>query len=253
MSAAGYASVGSATRGVTLADALFPHVLRERATAWQRDMLLVAAGVVLITAGAWVSFSLPAIAIGDIYVPVNPYVPLTLQTFGVLFTGALLGAGRGVAATSLYLLLGIVGLPVFAADPETGIHPTGIARIATLESGQLVLGTTGGYLIGFVVAAAVVGRLAELGWDRRLASSVAAMVIGSIVIYAIGVSWLALAIDAPIPQALTFGLYPFLPGDIAKLLVAAGLLPIGWRLASERASGPRQGPREPGGGSSGRR
>jgi biotin transport system substrate-specific component len=225
------------TRGYdTLADRLVPSWLDERAPAWARDIALVAAGAVLLIVGAYVSFTVPAIQLGQLYVPVNEYVPLTLQTFGVLFTGALLGAWRGVAATSLYLLIGIVGFPVFAAGAD-GIHRSGLDTILSLEGGQLVLGATGGYLVGFVVASAVVGSLAERGWDRRIGSSIAAMLIGSTIIYAFGVSWLALAADLGAADALAFGLWPFLPGDIVKLLVAAGLLPLGWRLVSGRASG----------------
>ena len=87
------------------------------------------------------------------------------------------------------------------------------------------------------MASAAVGALAERGWDRRLGSSIAAMLIGSAIIYLLGVSWLALAADLTIADALTFGLWPFLPGDVIKLLLAAGLLPLGWRLVSRRASG----------------
>jgi biotin transport system substrate-specific component len=250
VSATGYASVGTTPLGVTLGEALLPRSLRGQANALVRDIVLVAAGVLLITFGAYASFMVPALRLGDVYVPVNPYVPITLQTFGVLFTGALLGVGRGVAASGLYLLLGIVGLPVFAADPETGIHPTGIGRFAEVQDGHLVLGTTGGYLIGFVVAAAVVGWLAERGWDRRLSTSIVAMAIGSLVIYVLGVAWLTLALQLfevpdPFGAALANGLYPFIPIDVLKLLVAAGLLPLGWRLVSRRASEPRGVPSSP--------
>jgi biotin transport system substrate-specific component len=216
-------------RTLTLGDLLVPATLRERAPGWARDTLLVVAGTVLLILGAYVSFTVPAIQLGQLYVPVNEYVPLTLQTFGVLFTGALLGAWRGSAATALYLLIGIVGVPVFAAGSD-GIHRSGLATIASVEGGQLVLGATGGYLVGFLVASAVVGGLAQRGWDRRLGRSIAAMLIGSVIIFTLGVVWLAVAADLTMTDALTFGLWPFLPGDIAKLLVAAGLLPLGWRL-----------------------
>jgi biotin transport system substrate-specific component len=250
VSSTGYASVGTTPLGVTLGEALLPRSLRERAGTLPRDIVLVASGVVLITLGAYVSFSVPAIGFGNVYVPANPYVPISLQTLGVLFTGALLGGNRGAAAAGIYLVLGIVGLPVFAVDPATGIHPTGIGRLGELQDGKLVLGTTGGYLIGFVVAAGVVGRLAERGWDRRLASSIAAMVVGTLVVYALGLAWLTVALilrDVPDPfgVALVNGLYPFIPIDIVKLLVAAGLLPLGWRLVSGRASGSRGGPSAP--------
>src|SRR5690606_18399164 len=155
----------------------------------------------------YVSFNVPAFAIGDLYVPANEYVPFTLQTFGVLFTGALLGARRGLASIGLYLLIGAIGFPVFAADAN-GVHASGIDTIATVEGGRLILGTTGGYLVGFLVAGALVGRLAELGWDRRVAGSVAAMALGSIVIYAIGVTWLAIAANLSLDLALQYGLYP---------------------------------------------
>src|SRR5262249_12666771 len=153
---------------------------------------MVVVGALLISLGAWISFNVPQIAIGNVYVPANPYVPFSLQTFGVLFVGATLGVRRGMAATLLYLLLGIVGLPVFAVD-SNGVHASGVDTIATIESGRLVLGATGGYLIGFVAAAGLVGRLAELGWDRTFGGSAAMMLIGSAVIYLIGMPWLAYA------------------------------------------------------------
>jgi biotin transport system substrate-specific component len=221
-------------RGLTLGDFLVPIRLGERAATWQRNLLMILAGTGLITLGAYISFTVPSVAIGGFYLPTDPYVPVTFQTFGVLFTGALLGARRGVAATGLYLILGIVGLPVFAIDPATGLHPTGIARFATIADGHLVMGSTGGFLIGFVLAAAVVGRLAELGWDRRLRGSIAAMLIGSLVIYLVGVPWLAVATGMSMDDALFYGLYPFIPLDVVKLLIAAGLLPIGWRLVERR-------------------
>jgi biotin transport system substrate-specific component len=238
MTAARLARVPPMERGLTLGDFLIPIRLGERAASWQRDLLLVVSGALLITLGAYVSFQVPAIAIGNAYVPVNPYVPLSLQTFGVIFTGALLGSRRGIAASGLYLLMGAVGLPVFALDPATGAHGSGLGHIVSWGDG-IALGTTGGYLLGFVVAAAVVGRLAELGWDRRLRGSLAAMLVGSLVIYAVGVPWLTLALELrgledPVARALTNGLFPFIPGDLLKLVAAAGLLPIGWRLVSRR-------------------
>ena len=218
--------------GLTLGDFLIPIRLGERAAIWQRNLLLILAGTVLVTVGAYVSFQVPAVAIGGVYLPDNPFVPLTLQTFGVLFTGALLGARRAIASLGLYLVLGLVGLPVFslAADGSRA----GLARLGSFQDGELVLGATGGYLVGFLIAAALVGRLAEFGWDRRLRGSVTAMVIGSVTIYVIGVAWLAMAANLSVGDALGYGLYPFLPGDLIKLAVAAGLLPIGWRLVARR-------------------
>ena len=220
-------------RGLTLGDFLVPIRLGERAAIWQRNLLMVLVGTALMIVGAYVSFDVPALAIGDIYVPANPYVPVSLQTLSALLVGATLGARRGFASTSLYLLLGCIGLPVFALN-AAGTHESSVRQIATVVDGQLVLGTTGGYLIGFVVAATLVGRLAELGWDRKLRGSIAAMIIGNVVIFTMGVTWLALAASLSVSDALLYGLWPFLPGEVVKLIVAAGLLPIGWRLVARR-------------------
>lgn len=241
MTTVDYAPGVATRRGLTLGDVLIPTALAARVPAWVRDVLLVVAGTVLLIVGGYVSFTVPAIQLGQIYVPVNEYVPLTLQTFGVLFTGALLGARRGISATGLYLLIGIVGFPVFSADAQ-GVHRSGLETFVAFDGGHLIMGTTGGYLVGFLVAAAIVGGLAERGWDRHIGGSVKAMVIGSAVVYIFGITWLALAASLSLGDALTFGLWPFLPGDVVKLLVAAGLLPLGWRLVSRRASDKSEGP-----------
>lgn len=216
--------------GLTLGDYLIPSSLATRAPAWVRDVALIVGGVVLLILGARIAFELPAVSLGRFYVPDNPYVPITLQTFGVLFTSAALGARRGFSATSIYLLIGAAGLPVFASG-------SGIETFFSVESGRLVMGATGGYLVGFLLASAVVGALAQRGWDRRLGGSLGAMLIGTLLIYTVGLVWLALALDTALVDVLPFGLYPFVPGDVLKLLFAAGALPLGWRLAGRRASG----------------
>ena len=203
-----------------------PIRLGERAASWQRHVLMIAIGALIIVLGARVSF----------YLPGNPFVPVTLQTFGVLFGGALLGFRRGVAAVALYMILGIAGLPVFAYDANTESYRSGLSTIVAIRNGTLVLGGTGGYLVGFLLAAGIVGRLAELGWDRRIGGSVAALLIGSAVIYAVGVPWLMAATGLPIGEALRFGLWPFLPGDALKVLAAAALLPAGWWLVRRRST-----------------
>jgi biotin transport system substrate-specific component len=220
-------------RGLTLGDFLVPIRLGERAAVWQRNLLMVLVGTALMIAGAWISFDVPAVAIGDIYVPANPYVPVSLQTMAALLVGATLGFRRGLASTGLYLLIGAVGLPVFALN-AAGTHESSFRHFASVVDGHLVLGTTGGYLIGFMVAAALVGRLAELGWDRRLRGSIAAMVIGLVVIFALGITWLAIAASLSVSDALLYGLWPFLPGEVVKVIVAAGVLPIGWRMVARR-------------------
>jgi biotin transport system substrate-specific component len=99
-----------------------------------------------------------------------------------------------------------------------------------------VLGATGGYLVGFLLAGPLVGRLAELGWDRRIGGSVAAMLIGNAVIYLIGVPWLMAAYGLDLFAGLSDGLWPFVIGDGLKIAVAAGLLPVGWWLVKRRSS-----------------
>ncbi len=220
-------------RGLTLGDFLVPIRLGERAAIWQRNLLMVLVGTAVMIAGAWISFDLPSFAIGDIYVPANPYVPVSLQTLSALVVGATLGFRRGVAATTLYLLLGCIGLPVFALNSQ-GTHESSFRHFASFADGHLVLGTTGGYLIGFVLAAGLLGRLAELGWDRRLRGSIAAMVLGLVVVFTLGMTWLSMAASLDLRQTLQYGLWPFLPGEALKLVIAAGILPIGWRLVERR-------------------
>ena len=146
-------------------------------------------------------------------------VPITGQTLGVLLVGAALGSRRGALAIVLYLIEGGSGLPFFAGGGS------GWAAFS---------GPTGGYLIGFVAAAYVVGWLSERGWDRRFWTAAAAMLAGEVLIYLIGVPWLAYFVGAE--HALPQGMFPFLPGDIAKLAVAALVLPSTWSLVGRKNS-----------------
>lgn len=144
-------------------------------------------------------------------------VPVTGQTFAVLVTGAALGWRRGAAAQLLYVALGAVGMPFYA---EGGSGWT----VAT--------GATGGYLVGFVVAAALVGALAERRKDRSVRTAVPAMLAGTAVIYAIGTLWLARTLDVSLLKAVDLGIVPFAVGDAVKLAAAGVVLPAAWRLAS---------------------
>jgi biotin transport system substrate-specific component len=155
-----------------------------------------------------------------IRLPFTP-VPVTGQTLGVLLVGGSLGARRGFGAVLLYLAEGAVGLPFFAA----GAHGIDLLKLSA---------ATGGYLWGFACAAVVVGALSERGWDRNIRSSIGAMLIGEIIIYAVGVPWLAHALGSSSEKALQLGLYPFVLGDVVKLLVAAAALPATWRLLGLR-------------------
>ncbi len=200
----------------TIVLTLAPPRSRASARVWY-EVGCVLVGSVLIAGLAQLSFRLP-------FTP----VPVTGQTLGVLLVGAAYGPGLGVATLGLYLLGGVVGLPVFAPN-AAGSHDTGLA---VLRAASL----TGGYLWGFVLSAAVVGALSRRGWDRSVRGAIGAMFLGSIVIYAVGVPWLYHALPASIDgqpvtleTALSFGLYPFIIGDTLKLLFAAGLLPLAWR------------------------
>ncbi len=152
-------------------------------------------------------------------VVVHQPVPWTGQTFGVLFVGCALGFRRGLASVALYVLLGLVGLPFFAQG-QGGL--------------DVIRGATGGYLIGFIVAGAVVGRLAELGWDRHIGGAIGAMLIGSVIIDVIGVPWLKVSTGMTWPDAVAAGLTPFVWWDLAKLTVAAAFFPTAWWLVGRR-------------------
>jgi len=165
------------------------------------DVALIIGGSLLIALCAQVR----------IVLPFSP-VPITGQTFAVLMIGALFGTWRGSLSVFLYIIIGVVGLPVFA----TGV---GFAALK---------GFTGGYLIGFVPAAYIVGILAERGWDRQIGTTFLAMVFGNMAIYAFGLLWLCCLMGVN-KTVLTVGLYPFIVGDVIKIALAAMLLPSGWK------------------------
>jgi biotin transport system substrate-specific component len=200
----------AAERGITIADFLVPITIGERMSSRVRHIALIVAGALLMALSANISIPVPG----------SP-VPITGQTFSVLLVGGALGTRRGVLATLLYLVLGLF-LPVYAD------HKQGLAIIGAVTDGHVVLGATGGYLIGFVIAAGLVGRLAELGWDRRFGGALVAMAAGNLAIYLIGVPWLALALGWDLGTAVNKGMIPFLLGDLIKLALAAGLFPLTW-------------------------
>jgi biotin transport system substrate-specific component len=174
------------------------------------DALLVAGGAGLVGLAAQVSFHLG-------YTP----VPITLQTFPVLLVGAALGPIRGAASLTLYLLLGIAGVPLYSEQ----------------KHGWAVFsGATSGYIVGFVLAAALVGSLAERGWDRKFSSAVASMLTGSVVIYVCGAVWLRHYLHLNWANTLEDGVYPFVPFDLVKLYLAAATLPSAWKLVARLKS-----------------
>lgn len=170
------------------------------------DGALVAGFSILLALSAQVAIPLP-------FTP----VPLTLQTLMVLATGALLGSKRGAATVLAYLAEGVAGFPVFS------LGRSGVAHL---------VGPTGGYLIGFVAAAFLVGALCERGWDRKWLSAVAALFIGDVAIFACGVLWLGVVTG--FSQAVVLGALPFAAADVAKIVACAGLLPLGWRAMGSR-------------------
>lgn len=201
----------------TLADALSPAFARPRAAdgapsraeatrTLAYNAALVLLGSALIALSARIAIPLPF----------SP-VPITGQTFAVLLVGAALGPWRGAAALLAYLAEGAAGLPVFA-----GVH-TGPAAL---------LGPTGGYLFGFVPAAWICGYLAERGWDRNVWGTVASMILGNVAIFAVALPWLARFVGSGSVWAL--GFWPFIPGDVVKIALAAAALPLAWKWIGAR-------------------
>ncbi|MCB9766372.1 MAG: biotin transporter BioY [Alphaproteobacteria bacterium] len=186
-----------------LADRLVPDV------RW-RDAALVVGGALLVALLAQLR----------VYLPFTP-VPITGQTLGVALVGAGLGARRGALSMGLYVGLGALGLPFYAGG-EGGL--------------SFVFGATGGYLLGFVAAAALVGRLAERQADRRPLTAFISLQAGSLVIFAFGLAGLMLTTGVGFEQAIAQGWLPFIPGDLFKTALAAGLLPGAWALI-ERFTG----------------
>jgi biotin transport system substrate-specific component len=195
-------------RGVTLADFLVPIQVGERVSARARNVALVVIGALFIYLTARIVFPVPG----------SP-VPVTGQTFGVLLVGGALGFKRGLAAVALYVAIGLIGLPFFA-EGKGGL--------------AVLVGASGGYLVGFLVAGIVVGRLAELGWDRHLGGAVAMMLAGSFAIYAIGLHWLKAVTGMSLDDTIANGLTPFIAWDAAKLAVAAAIFPAAWWLIGRR-------------------
>ncbi|HET7069265.1 MAG TPA: biotin transporter BioY [Nocardioides sp.] len=188
--------------------ALVPTLVRpsNRAAALVADAVLVALGVGLIAASAQFSIHLP-----------HTPVPITGQTFAVLLVGGAYGATRGFVTMAAYLAVGGLGYGVFAG------HASGWDLLKLSSA-------TGGYLVGMLVAAGLVGWLADRGWDRKATRSLPTMVLGNIVIYAVGATWLAHALGVGAQGAWDYGVKDFLVGDAIKILLAAGLLPAAWKL-----------------------
>ncbi len=178
--------------------------LAARWAALARDLLFILLGSFIVALSAQVA----------VYLPFSP-VPISGQTFATLLVGAALGSRRGALALLAYVGQGAAGLPVFAAGKAGFV---------------ILLGPTGGYLVGMVAAAYVVGWLAERGWDRHLLRAAAAMLAGEVAIFGCGVPWLAVFLGGDWQAAIALGFLPFVVGDAIKVALAAGGLPVVWGL-----------------------
>ncbi|MEE9446555.1 MAG: biotin transporter BioY [Arenicellales bacterium] len=196
------------TPSQTLIDVIWPQKLNAQSNQWLRFMVFAIAGSIALTLSAKVS------------IPLQP-VPFTLQTLVVLLLGFAYGPTLAGATVGLYLLQGAFGLPVFQGTPEKGL---GLVYM---------MGTTGGYLAGFFVAAVFCGKLAQKGWDKRFSTMALGMVLGNVIIYAFGLLWLGalLGWDKPIVQ---WGLTPFIVGDLIKIAAAVVLVPTVWKLLNKK-------------------
>jgi biotin transporter BioY len=183
----------------TVADLLRPS---QKSSALIYNIVLIIGGSLIIALSAHLK----------ILLPFSP-VPVTAQTFAVMMIGTLLGAKLGSLAVIAYLIEGIIGLPFFSSG----------------GSYTVLLSFTGGYLIGFIPAAYLTGFLAQKGWDRRISTTILAMILGNLVIYTFGLLWLCRLMGLS-KSVLSAGLYPFVIGDLLKILLAAALLPAGWKL-----------------------
>ncbi|MBX9472384.1 biotin transporter BioY [Microcella sp.] len=158
--------------------------------------------------------------LAQVSVPLWP-VPITGQTLAVLLVGTSLGAARGSLSLAVYALLGMAGVPWFS--DQTG-------------GWGVIVGPTGGYILGFIAAAALTGWLAERRWDRRWFGALVSLSAGTVVVFAFGLPWLAFSLGLNLEQTLQAGLFPFLIGGAIKAVIAAGLIRGAWTLADRRAS-----------------
>jgi biotin transport system substrate-specific component len=171
-------------------------------------------------AGLVIGFSLLMALSAQIVIPIGP-VPITGQTFVVLLCGALLGSRLGAMAMIAYLIEGALGLPFFRGGNAGLLY---------------LLGPTGGYLVAFPAAAFITGAFAEHGWDRRFFTAAAAMAIGSLVIMLSGWAWYSIVMRTSPMLAVFDTVLKFIPGDIVKILLAAAVLPSGWKLVGGRSA-----------------
>ena len=191
----------------TLADRVIPRSV-------VTDVFLVVTGVLFTAAAA------------QLVIPIWP-VPITGQTLAVLLVGSALGAVRGAVSLAMYALVGLLGLPVFAPQDD-GSHLTGFAALAAPSFG---------YIVGFILSAALVGWIAERAGDRKVLGAALSFLGGTVATFAIGLPWLAITLGLSLESTLQFGLYPFIVGGLIKAAIAAVLIPGVWAIIARRDRG----------------
>ena len=234
---------GTYTEALTLADAVFPRVQTDsRVAALARDVALMVSFAGFVALCAQIAVRSPWTT-----------VPITGQTFAVLVTGGALGAWRGAGSLSIYMLVGMIGMPVFAPG-FAGVDGNWDMHFILPWDGSHALVwdiSSGGYIVGFILAAALVGFLAERQWDRKPWVHLG-MFLGNVTLYVPGILWLAYLIGSgwehPVAhqpladliagsgtwdKAFQGGLYPFIVGDLMKLLLASVTLPVAWSLVAK--------------------
>jgi len=186
------------TKNSTLIDILIPRI--------ENKILILAKDIVLV-----LSFTTLTGICAKLKIEIGP-IPITMQTFAVLLSGAILGSIRGATSQFVYLIFGLAGIPWFSR--EDGL--------------SYLFSPTFGYLLGFIFASFFVGFLCERGFDRKIEKSILAMVIGNIVLYLPGLVWLARFVS--FERVLAVGFYPFILGDLLKIFLASSLLPFCWKV-----------------------
>ena len=186
------------TKNSTLIDILIPRI--------ENKILILAKDVVLV-----LSFAALTGICAKLKIEIGP-VPITMQTFAVLLSGAILGSIRGAVSQFVYLIFGLAGIPWFSRG----------------DGLSYLFSPTFGYLLGFIFASFFVGFLCERGFDRKIEKSILAMIIGNIVLYLPGLVWLARFVS--FERVLAVGFYPFILGDLLKIFLASSLLPFCWKV-----------------------
>ena len=222
----------------TLIDFSFPNL------SLSKEILLTLGFTFFIAIASQVSFTPPSWytnIFSSIGIPIDGTpVPITLQTLAVGFTGALLGSRMAIQSLLLYILAGLAGLPAFAGSAKSimdGTYSFGFTGGSIWGDISFFALPSGGYIVGFVVAGYIIGKLAEKGWSEKIVATTSALIIGNISIYLIGLPWLYMVlstngINMDLSKTLDFGLWPFIPGDLIKIALVVVTLPSAWKIIS---------------------